>query len=206
MYPIRTVTVYCSSSSQLADNFNAAAAELGRAIASNNWKLVYGGNAVGNMGALANGCRAAGGQVIGVTPKLFCEKGVHDQECCELIVTDGMRDRKAIMEERGDAFIALPGGLGTFEEIFEILCGKQLEYHDKPIVLLNIDGYYDPLLAMIAHGVELKFIRPRARELYFVASSVPEAMDYLHRYSPPARAARSFESTPICAPDPTSVE
>src|SRR5688500_17712638 len=104
-----------------------------------------------------------------------------------------MRDRKAIMEERGDAFIALPGGLGTFEEIFEIICGKQLGYHAKAIVLLNIDAYYDPLLAMIEHGVDLHFIKPAARELYFVATTVVEAIDYLHRYVPPAQAMRSFE-------------
>src|SRR5678816_3743091 len=118
------------------------------------------------MGTLASACRDAGGKVIGVTPKLFCEKGVVDQRCDELLITDGMRDRKAIMEERGDAFVALPGGLGTFEEIFEIICGKQLAYHNKPIVLLNIDRYYAPLIAMIDHGVEQNFIKPKARELY----------------------------------------
>ena len=191
---IRAVTVYCSSSNKLAQPFADAAAELGRALAMNGWKLVYGGNDVGNMGTLANACRDAGGKVIGVTPKLFCEKGVVDQRCDELLVTDGMRDRKAIMEERGDAFVALPGGLGTFEEIFEIICGKQLGYHAKAIVLLNIDGYYDPLLAMIDHGLELNFIRPRARTLFFVAATVVEAIEYLRNYRPPQKDSDlSFE-------------
>lgn len=200
MYPIRAVTVYTSSSNQLAKPFNDAAAALGAAIAREHWNLVYGGNNVGNMGVLADACRAAGGKVIGVTPKLFCEKGVQDPTCSELIVTDGMRDRKAIMEERGDAFVALPGGLGTFEEFFEIICGKQLEYHNKPIVLLNVERYYDPLLAMIAHAAELRFIRPRAQELYHVATSVADAIHHLKTYVPPARKmSLSFETSPPSA-------
>ena len=189
---IRSVTVYCSSSDKLAEVFVDSARDLGRAIAKSGWKLVYGGNDVGNMGTLAGGAREAGGCVIGVTPKLFVESNSADKKCDELIVTDGMRDRKAILEERGDAFIALPGGLGTFEEIFEIICGKQLRYHNKAIVLLNIENYYDPLLAMIDHGEKLKFIRPRAKELYHVAKSVPEAIEYLKDYQPPHAAASSL--------------
>jgi uncharacterized protein (TIGR00730 family) len=192
-YPIDAVTVYCSSSSKPARGFSDAAAALGRAIAGNRWTLVYGGNAVGMMGTLADAVRTAGGKVIGVTPQLFIDKCVHDLNCEELIVTRTMRDRKAMMEDRGDAFIALPGGLGTFEEIFEIICGKQLACHDKPIVLLNIDDYYAPLLAMIEHGIELHFIRAEARELYFVADSVESAIEHLKTYAPPARADRSFE-------------
>ena len=155
---------------------------------------MYGGNDVGSMGLLAGACREAGGKVIGVTPKFFVDKGVADRACDELIVTDGMRDRKAVMEERGDAFIALPGGLGTFEEFFEIVCGKQLEYHNKAIILLNIDGYYDPLLAMIRHAAELNFVRPKASELYFVAATVDQAMDYLRSYLPPKLRNLSFET------------
>ena len=183
-HPIRAVTVYCSSSSNLAPAFMAAAAELGRAIAQNHWRLVYGGNDVGMMGVLAAAARAAGGRVVGVTPKLFMEKGVADQACDELHVTACMRERKAMMEKHGDAFIALPGGLGTFEEFFEIVCGKQLAYHNKPIVLLNIAGYYDPLLKMIEHGLELNFVRPRATQLYFVATRVAEAIEYIQSYEP----------------------
>jgi uncharacterized protein (TIGR00730 family) len=179
---IKSVTVYCSSSNKLAPAFVDAARDLGAALARNHWKLVYGGNTVGMMGVLADAVRAAGGKVIGVTPQLFIDKCVHDENCEELIVTRGMRDRKAEMEDRGDAFIALPGGLGTFEEFFEIVCGKQLAYHNKPIVLLNVAGYYDPLLTMIEHGTELNFIRPRARDLYFVASTVAEAVEHIRSY------------------------
>ncbi len=163
----------------------AAGRELGLAIASRGWGLVYGGNRVGMMGELADATRAAGGKVIGITPQLFIDKGVHDALADELIVADGMRHRKALMEDRGDAFVALPGGLGTFEEIFEIICGKQLGYHNKPIVLLNVAGYYDPLLAMIDHGIATKFIRPITPILYHVATTIADAVRHIETYVPP---------------------
>lgn len=202
MAVVRSVTVFCSSSSRVAPVFAEATAGLGRAIAREGWRLVYGGNAVGMMGVLANACRAAGGRVVGVTPRLFVEKCVHDEACEELIVTACMRERKAKMEALGDAFIALPGGLGTFEEFFEIVCGRQLAYHDKPIVLLNIDGFYDPLLAMIERGLEMSFIRPRARALFFVAATVEEAIAHLRSHVPadaPASSDLSFEAAASCA-------
>jgi uncharacterized protein (TIGR00730 family) len=192
--PIRAVTVYCSSSSKIPRAILAAAEELGRALARQQWKLVYGGNDVGMMGVIANSVRSAGGKVIGVTPQLFMDKGIADEKCDELHVTACMRERKAKMESCGDAFIALPGGLGTFEEFFEIVCGKVLGYHEKPIVLLNVDGYFNPLLAMIEHGVELNFIKPAARDVYFVATSVEEAIDHIASYVPPAPTERTFEA------------
>src|SRR3954451_18846459 len=103
MYPIRAVTVYCSSSARVAPVYHAAAANLGRAIAGRGWKLVYGGNSVGLMAVLGDAARAAGGKVIGVTPRLFVDQGVHDTKCDELVVTDSIRDRKEILEQRGDA-------------------------------------------------------------------------------------------------------
>jgi uncharacterized protein (TIGR00730 family) len=197
---IRAVTVYCSSSNRIAPHFVEAAAELGRAIAQQKWKLVYGGNAVGNMGVLADAARAAGGKVIGVTPQLFIDKGVQDCNCDELIVTAGMRERKAEMERLADAFIAMPGGLGTFEEFFEIVCGKQLAYHNKPIVLLNTAGFFDPLLEMIERGHEMNFIRPSARKLWFVAADAAEAIEHIRTYVPPADATNlSFETQPPSA-------
>src|SRR5437016_4730540 len=134
-HSIRAITVYCSSSNEVASAYFDAARELGRAIASNGWKLVYGGNNVGLMGALADAVRAGGGKVIGVTPQIFIDHGLDDRECEELLVTECMRTRKAAMEARGDAFVALPGGLGTLEELFEIIVGRQLGFHTKPIVL-----------------------------------------------------------------------
>jgi uncharacterized protein (TIGR00730 family) len=181
---IRSIAVYCSSSTNVADIYMRAGAELGYAIARAGWTLVYGGNNVGLMGVLADAVRESGGKVIGVTPKLFCDKGVDDKLCDELIISDGMRDRKQIIEQRGDAFIALPGGLGTFEEIFDIICSKQLGYHNKPVVLLNINDYYEPLLAMMSQGIEQKFITPSALKLWHVAPSVRETIDYIRSYTP----------------------
>ena len=176
---IRSVTVYCSSSKHIPRVYFDAGAELGAAVARAGWDLVYGGNRVGLMATVADAARAAGGRVIGITPRLLVEQGVGDDLCAELVVTECMRERKRLLEQRGDAFIALPGGLGTFEEFFEVLVGRWLGYHAKPIVLLNTNGYYQPLLAMIEHGVEQRFIRPVTQDLYFVAETVGEAMAYL---------------------------
>src|SRR4029079_3133274 len=121
MATIRSVTVYCSSSTKVPDVYPREAAELGRAIARQGWTLVYGGNCVGCMGSLANGAREAGGKVLGIKPQLMVDEGIGDKLCDELIVTDNMRERKALLEQRGDALIALPGGLGTLEELFEVL-------------------------------------------------------------------------------------
>jgi uncharacterized protein (TIGR00730 family) len=135
------------------------------------------------MGALADSVRASRGKVVGVTPQSFVDQGLADPHCDELIIANSMRHRKEIMESRGDAFIALPGGLGTFEEIFEIIVGRYLDLHRKPVIILNIAGYYDPLLAMIDHGIEHGFIRrPPAHLDWFVADSVEQAIEYLQQY------------------------
>jgi hypothetical protein len=199
MSSTRCVTVYCSSSPAVPRPYFDAAWELGSAIAKQKWSLVYGGNFLGLMAAVAQGARDAGGKVIGITPQLLVDKGYADPHCDELIVTSGMRERKALMEQRGDAFVALPGGLGTFEEIFEIIAGKSLHYHAKPIVLLNIADYYRPLLAMIDHGIEQQFIKPKARDLYFVAASVPEAIAYLRAYTPPSPSPERPDDIPPSA-------
>ena len=192
--PVGAVTVYCSSSKEIPQAYLDAGAQLGRAIAGNGWTLVYGGNRIGLMGVLADAARDAGGKVVGITPKLMVDHGIGDDRCAELVVTNTMRDRKALLEERGDAFIALPGGLGTFEELFEVLVARLLGYHDKPIVLLNVNGYYDPFVAMIEHGIEQRFIKPKAREGYFVASSVTEAVEHLRH--PPAGSPAATEAAP----------
>ncbi len=193
--PLRAVTVYCSSSRDVAPLYISAARELGTLIAQAGLRLVYGGNDLGSMGALADAVRDAGGHVTGITPRKLVDEGVADEKCDELIVTAGMRERKAAMETHGDAFIALPGGLGTLEELFEILVARFLGYHDKPIVVLSLDGFYAPLLAMIDHAVELRFMKPRVRQLFFVATTAAQAIDWLTR---PARASDS--------PSPSAIE
>ena len=176
---IHAVTVYCSSSSDIDPVYLDAGRQLGRAIAGAGWTLVYGGNRIGLMAAVADAARAAGGKVVGITPQLLVDHGIGDDECDELVVTAGMRERKALLEQRGDAFIVLPGGLGTFEELFEILVGRMLGYHAKPIVFLNVANYYGPLLAAIEHGISEKFIKPRARQAYEVAETVDAAISYV---------------------------
>ena len=196
---IRSVTVYCSSSRDLAREYFEAGEAVGRALAANRWALVYGGNSVGLMKTVADATRAGGGRVVGITPQLMVDKGIHDALADELVITNGMRDRKALMEERGDAFLTLPGGLGTFEEIFEIIVGKQLKYHDKPIALLNVAGYFTPLLQMIEHGVEQRFIKPKVRELYFVADTVAAAVEHFRFYRPPVVTDKWGKDMPSAA-------
>ena len=194
MSSIRNVTVYCSSSSKVPPVYFDAANALGAALAAQGWTLVYGGNAVGLMGAVADSVRDGGGRVVGITPRVLMDKGITDQKCNELIVTTDMRERKGLLEARGDAFIALPGGLGTFEEIFEIIVGRQLNVHAKPIVLLNIAGYYDPLLAMLRHGIEQRFIKAESDTLFHVATTVTEGIAILRTVGsdePPPRTPLS---------------
>jgi len=178
---IRAVTVFCGSSDKSALEFAAAAADLGRAIGAAGWTLVYGGNRIGLMGILADSARAAGARVVGITPQYFLDHGHGDNQCDELIVSTTMRDRKEMLEQRGDAFIALPGGLGTLDEIFDILATRTLGWHEKPLILLNINGFYEPLLAMIQHGIDHHFIKPRARTILHAANTVDAAMRLLAR-------------------------
>jgi uncharacterized protein (TIGR00730 family) len=192
---IRAITVYCSSSGDLAAPYLRAGAELGAAIARAGWTLVYGGNRIGLMGVVADAARAAGGPVVGITPQLMLDHGIGDDRCDELVVTAGMRERKALLEQRGDAFVALPGGLGTFEELFEVLVGRLLGYHGKPIVLLNVAGYYDRLIAAVEHGIEEGFIKAKSRDAWRVAPDVAAAMDNL-RSAPPAAPASPAGAEP----------
>jgi len=178
---IRNITVYCASSNRVAPVYRQAAVGLGRAIALRGWGVIYGGDKAGLMGAVAEGAHTAGGRVTGILPQRMHDAGVSNERSHEVVITRDMRHRKEILESRGDAMIALPGGIGTLEEFFEVVVGKQLGFHTKPIVLMNIAGYYTPLLTMIDHGVEHHFIRPGSRDLYFVAESVEQAIEFLTR-------------------------
>lgn len=173
---IRAVSVFLSSAKRVDKVYFDAAREVGRAIAREKWTLVYGGNYIGCMAALADGAREMGGIIVGITPQLFVDKNIADTLADELIITDSMRQRKHLLEQRADAFIALPGGLGTFEEFFEIVVGRQLGYHTKPVVLLNINDFYTPMLQMFDRGVEEHFIRKEARDLISVATTVEGAI------------------------------
>jgi cytokinin riboside 5'-monophosphate phosphoribohydrolase len=176
---MNALCVYCSSSDHIDASFHGVAAEMGRAIAQRVGTLVYGGGAVGLMGIVARAVHAHGGKVVGVIPESMTGKEIAYRDANELIVTPDLRTRKRIMEERSDAFVALPGGFGTLEELFEILTHRYLGYHDKPIAILNAHGFFDPLVTLFEHMYEHRFARPRQREQYHVTDSVTGVFDYL---------------------------
>lgn len=182
---MKSLAVYCSSSNIIHKDYFACARNLGRQMAENGYRLVYGGGMVGLMGEVARSVKENGGSTLGVVPKALNIDNVVNDIDDELIITDGMRERKAIMDERADAFIGLPGGFGTFEEMFEVLTLKQLGYHKKPIIFLNIRNYYDKLLQMFEHVYSENFAKDEYRILYYVSQSVEDVMSYLGSYQPP---------------------
>lgn len=184
---VQNLAVYASSSDLVDAVFQRAAAELGRIMAEREYTLIYGGGSIGLMGACARSVHEHGGKVVGVIPEKLNAIEIAYQEADELIVTTGMRDRKAIMESRADAFVALPGGFGTLEELLEVLTLKQLDYHNKPIVVLNIDGAYDGLLAQFETLFDRQFTRRDHEDLYHVCESVACAFQYLDSYVPVTR-------------------
>ncbi len=158
MRPAFSLCVYCGSRDGAKPAYAEAALTVGQWIAAQGGQLVYGGGHNGLMGLMADACLAAGGRVIGVIPKALVEKEWAHTGCTELHVVENMHERKRIMAEHADAFLALPGGIGTFEEFFEVWTWRQLGYHDKPVGLLNLDGYYDSLLAFLANAVQEGFM------------------------------------------------
>nr|PZN42781.1 MAG: TIGR00730 family Rossman fold protein [Bacillota bacterium] len=182
----KALCVYCSSSDAVDPVFFAAARELGAAMARQGYALVWGGTRVGLMGALARSVQEHGGRVIGVIPRALAERGIGYEGADELFVTRDLRERKAVMEARASGFVALPGGFGTLEELLEILTLKQLGYHQKPVVILNVQGFYDPLVELFEHIYRHRFAKPGFRQLYHVAGSVADLFAYLETYRPPA--------------------
>ncbi len=177
-------TAYTSSSDAVDDRYRAVARNLGYRIGERGDALVYGGTDVGLMGVLALATREAGGHVTGVLPQLMADRGLADHACDELLITDGMGDRKRAMYERADAFVALPGGLGTMEELLEVLTLKQLGFHAKPIVLVDVDGFWQPLLAVFSHLFEQGFAKPEYAGLWHVAATVDDLFDHVDAYEP----------------------
>ena len=198
---ISAVTVFCGSSNAVDAKYFAAAAELGGKLARRGWRLVYGGGGVGLMGALARAVLEHGGHVTGVIPRALLdlgvgETGVGETKGSELVVTDGLRDRKAIMDERGDAFVALPGGIGTLEEVLEALTLKQLGYHRKAIAVLDLGGFFDPLWAQFERGVDEGFIKPEFLDLWYSAPDVDALLRYLESYEPHGYGPKWTDRTP----------
>ncbi len=158
MKPTFSLCVYCGSRPGNLSSFTQAATVVGEWIGSRQGQLVYGGGGNGLMGTVAMATKAAGGRVIGIIPHALAEKETANTHCDELHMVDNMHQRKFMMAERADAFLALPGGIGTFEELFEVWTWKQLGFHNKPIGLLNVDGYYDGLQHFMQNTVEKGFV------------------------------------------------
>lgn len=189
-----SVCVYCGSRPGALPAFTAAARAVGQEIGRRGWQLVYGGGRAGLMGVVADAALAAGGRVVGVIPQSLMGRELGHLGLTELHVVDTMHQRKMMMAERSDAFLALPGGIGTFEELFEVWSWRQLGYHDKPLGLLNVAGYYDRLLEFLALSVQQGFVAPAQADLLLVemeprtmlnrlvdsAGSAIKADDYRH--------------------------
>ncbi len=186
------ICVFCSSSDVIEPEYFGAATELGVAMAKAGHVLVYGGTNVGLMGALARSMHQHGGRVVGVIPGFIANRGLAYTPADELIVTRDLRERKARMEERADAFLALPGGFGTLEEMLEIITLKQLQQHLKPVVFLNTGGFYDPLIALFEHMRQHRFAKAYSDSLYHFAPQVADVFSYLAEYRPPVIGAKWY--------------
>ncbi len=174
------ITVYCASSQRCPQVYLDVATELGQLLAQREYTLIYGGGNTGLMGALSQSMLAAGGKVIGVILSRFLEQG-YGQDGHEMHTADDMRSRKQGLDERGDAFITLPGGFGTFEEALEVIALKQLGFHSKPIVLVNTNGYFDGLLQQFERGFAEALINQKFRGLYTAVSTPQQALDCIEQ-------------------------
>lgn len=190
----KSLCVYCASSDRLEPKYYAAAAELGAELARRQWTLVYGGGRTGLMGAVARGVKTGGGRVVGVIPEFMKRRELEFTEADELISVLTMRERKMLMETRADAFLALPGGWGTLEELLEILTLAHLETLRKPVVILNLDDFYDDLLRFFDRIVAEKFMHPTIRGKYAVARTVAEIFPLIEHWNHAPGDAKWFQT------------
>ncbi|HYG90539.1 MAG TPA: TIGR00730 family Rossman fold protein [Azospirillum sp.] len=181
-----SVCVYCGASSRVSDVYKKAAHELGAGLAEREIQVVYGGGRVGLMGIVADAAIGGGGSVVGIIPQHIQALEVEHTGLSELHVVDSMHTRKRMMVDRSDAFVVLPGGLGTMDETFEVLTWKQLRLHDKPIVIVDVDGYWTPLVGMIEHMITRGFCQPAHRGLFTVVDRVEDVFEALKREPEPA--------------------
>jgi uncharacterized protein (TIGR00730 family) len=181
---MQSVTVFCGSSAGFDDAHNDAVVAIASALVARNVTVVYGGASVGSMGVLADTSLALGGRVVGVLPRHLSEKEIGHAGLTEMHLVESMHERKALMTDLSDGFIALPGGFGTLDELFEVLTWAQLGAHNKPIGLLNTRGYFDPLLAFIDHTIAEGFVRSENRDLLLVETDPAALLDAMECYKP----------------------
>lgn len=175
------ICVFGAASSEIDDKYIKAVELMGETLAKSGHNLVFGAGGQGLMGAAARGFKKGNAKITGIIPEFFKEADIEAiyEECDELIYTESMRERKAKMEELADAFIIVPGGIGTFEELFEVLTLKQLGRHKKAIVIYNVDGYYDSMESMLDHSIEEHFVKENCKMLYSVFADLQSMIDYL---------------------------
>lgn len=186
MSDIERICVFCGSKVGSGDEYRCQTEELGRLLARRGLGVVYGGGSVGLMGVVADAVLDAGGEVVGVIPRMLDTKELTHPGATEMHVVESMHDRKAKMLELADAFLALPGGFGTLEELMEVVSWAQLGLHAKPIGILNTAGYFDGLIAFVEHAIGQGFIKPKYRDLIVVADRPDELLDRLARHKMPA--------------------
>ena len=179
------ICVFCGSSTGARPAYADAARRVGRAIAEHGLGLVYGGGSVGLMGIVADACLSAGGRVVGVLPEPLSIKELAHEGLTEMHVVPGMHERKALMAAKASAFLTLPGGVGTYEEFFEIFTWAVLGLHAKPLGILNVEGYFDPLLELLKHGAEERFIRRAHLDMLCVGEQPESLVAALPEYRPP---------------------
>ena len=185
MNNIKSICVFCGSSQAVGESYKSVATELGREIGRRGADLVYGGASIGLMGCVARGVHEEKGKVIGILPEFFRKKDIEYLDADELIVTKDMRERKAKMDERSDAFIVLPGGIGTLEETMEILSMRQLKLTNKPLVFISTGGFYDKLNETFASMIEKKFAKENIRNMFEMKSDPKGALEYIFSYTTP---------------------
>ena len=193
---MRRICVFCGSSVGSDPRYRDAAAEVGRRLASDGVGVVFGGGSIGLMGVLADAALAAGGEVVGVIPHALAARELAHREVPDMRVVPSMHARKALMAQLSDAFIALPGGLGTFEELLEIATWGQLGIHHKPVGVLNVAGYYAPLITLLDHAMKEGFVSEENRRLIVVEDSPPALLETLRRLRPPARPESTIRTSP----------
>ena len=185
MPELSSICVFCGSNAGARPAYVETAEAVGRALAQRGVRLVYGGSKVGMMGALADAARFAGGDVVGVMPQAMVDREIANTGLDDLRIVGSMHERKALMAELSDAFIALPGGVGTLEELFEVYTWAQLGIHDKPLGLLDVAGYYRPLIAFLDHSVQERFVRASTRSLLAVDDDLDGLLAALEAWRPP---------------------
>jgi uncharacterized protein (TIGR00730 family) len=179
MRQISSACVYCGTGSKVDQIYKDMAESLGKVMAAQKVRLVYGGGKVGLMGIVSQACFHAGGEVVGIIPEHIQEKEIRNDDLTELYVVDSMHTRKRLMVDKSEGFIIMPGGFGTLDETFEILTWKYLGLHDKPVVFLNVNGFYDPLLKMVDNMVEVGFTPFWHRQMYSVVETPEDALTML---------------------------